>query len=207
MPILSLLRSMYSAQPNAADSATINPAALASSGKLAATLPSVIHEPSRPLPLSRGAPWPALRFAARRCAARCCPLPASPAIATRPLQCIASHHVAALRPPAHHCCKDLLSTPTVDRCAVPCLSVSRRAAFPVFVFTIDHGSTILMRSLADLLDQNSRGVKRSRSPSTYEVPSPRLAGDEGMLRLILCSCVRSPSTCLMLHDQGSATRA
>lgn len=65
---------------------------------------------------------------------------------------------------------------------------------------------MLTRSLADLLNQNPRGVKRSRSPGTYEEPSPGLAGDEGMLWLILCSCVRSPSTCLMLHDQGSATR-
>ncbi|KAK7714179.1 hypothetical protein SLS64_004278 [Diaporthe eres] len=37
---------------------------------------------------------------------------------------------------------------------------------------------MLMRSLADLLDQNPRGVKRSRSPGTYEAPSPGLAGDE-----------------------------
>ena len=65
---------------------------------------------------------------------------------------------------------------------------------------------MLMRSHADLLNQNSRGVKRSRSPGTYEAPSPGLAGDEGMSWSILCSCVRSPWTCLMLHDQGSATR-
>ncbi|KAI7788969.1 RSC complex subunit Rsc7 [Diaporthe eres] len=125
---------MYSAQPNAADSATINPAALASSGKSAATLPNVIHEPSRPLPLSRGAPWPALRCAALRGAAL--------SQHRRPPQRDhrnASHRIASLRSAAHR---------------------------------INFAKTCY------LSDQNPRGVKRSRSPGTYEAPSPGLTGDE-----------------------------
>lgn len=55
----SLLRSMYSAQPNSVDSATINPAALASPGKfLAATPENVIHEPSRPFRCAGSASGP-----------------------------------------------------------------------------------------------------------------------------------------------------
>ncbi|KAH8788749.1 chromatin remodelling complex Rsc7/Swp82 subunit-domain-containing protein [Diaporthe sp. PMI_573] len=46
------------------------------------------------------------------------------------------------------------------------------------MFATDHGSMMLMRSLAELLDQNTRGVKRSRSPGTYEARSPGPAGDE-----------------------------
>lgn len=58
---------------------------------------------------------------------------------------------------------------------------------------------------ADLLNQNSRGVKRERSPDTYQVSPTGPAGDDGMLWSILCTCTWSPSTCLMLHVQGGAT--
>lgn len=37
------------------------------------------------------------------------------------------------------------------------------------------------RRAADILNQNSRGVKRERSPDTYQAPPPGSAGDDGML--------------------------
>lgn len=59
---------MYSAQPNSVDSATINPAALASPGKfLAATPENVIHEPSRPLRCAGSASGPGRAALLLRC--------------------------------------------------------------------------------------------------------------------------------------------
>lgn len=58
----------------------------------------------------------------------------------------------------------------------------------------------------DLLNPpTSRGVKRERVPDKYEVPLSGSARDDGMSWPILYTCAWLPSTCLMLHAQGSAT--
>lgn len=79
---------MYSAQPNSVDSATINPAALASPGKFwPPPLRNVIHEPSRPLRCAGSASGPGRAALLLRC-----PI-------LHPLPHL--HHLL-LSPPLHH---------------------------------------------------------------------------------------------------------
>jgi hypothetical protein len=137
---------------------------------------SVINEPSRPLPLDRGAPWPARRCAAPRGVALSQHRRSTQRDHRNPFYCITSRRPAIRR-----------ITVAIAICSQPWLQVvvpypAFRVALPRggFLLTVNHGSLVLMRSLADLLDQNSRGAKRARSLGTYEARSPGPAGDEGM---------------------------